>query len=205
MSNITLGMFITHRINTLNEDISKQIFSISDGIEFDIRDSNGHIIVQHDPFLDGQLLTDFVKYCPSDKFYIVNVKSEGIEQDAINILESHNISTFFLLDCSIPSIIKLKNKGERRTCVRFSEYESLDTIQLMKDVVTWVWIDVFTKMPLNKDIYTILKSYNLKLCLVSPELQNQPEKITHYKQYLEDNNIILDAICSKHYNKIKWC
>ena len=66
-------MFITHRINSL-DDSSKQIFSISDGIEFDIRDSNGYIIVQHDPFLDGQLLTDFVKYCPSDKFYIVNVK-----------------------------------------------------------------------------------------------------------------------------------
>ena len=198
-------MFITHRINRLDKDISNQIFSISDGIEFDIRDSNGHIIVQHDPFLDGQLLTDFVKYCPSDKFYIVNVKSEGIEQDAITILESNNITSFFLLDCSIPSIIKLKNKGERRTCVRFSEYESLDTIQLMKDVVTWVWIDVFTKMPLNSDIYKILKSYNLKICLVSPELQNQPEKITEYKKYLDDNNIILDAVCSKYHNKTKWC
>ena len=89
--------------------------------------------------------------------------------------------------------------------MRFSEYESLDTIQLMKDVVTWVWIDVFTKMPLTKDIYTILKSYNLKLCLVSPELQNQPNKIAEYKQYLEDNNIILDAVCSKYDNKTKWC
>jgi hypothetical protein len=197
-------MFIAHRINYLDEDISKTIFSEADGIEFDIRDSDGKLIIQHDAFKDGQLFTDFIKFCPNNKFYIVNIKSEGIEKETIKILSQNNINNFFLLDCSLPAIIKLKNDNEFRTCIRFSEFESINTVELMKDCVQWVWVDVFSKLPLSYDIFKKLKSYNLKLCLVSPELQNQSEKIDIYKQYILDNSIELDAVCSKIYNKSKW-
>ena len=196
-------MFISHRINYL-DDISANIFNECDGIEFDIRDSNGQIIVQHDAFKEGQLFSEFIKYCPSNKFYIVNVKSEGIEYDAIKTLESHNIYNFFLLDCSIPMIIKLGKSGETRIAARFSEYESIYNIKALHKYIKWVWVDVFTTVPITYDIFITIKRLNLNICFVSPELQCQNDKLEKYIEYLKDNKISLDAVCSKQFNRFSW-
>jgi len=197
-------MFIAHRVNELNETIAANVFGTADGIEFDIRDTGGDIVVQHDPFLGGQLFSDFLKFCPSNKFYIVNVKSEGIEQRAIADLEAHGITQFFLLDCSIPMMVKLGKMGERRLAVRFSEYESLATVEAMAPFVSWVWIDVFTQLPLTSFVETFLRHRGLKLCLVSPELQGQQEKLVDYKILLAKRGVTIDAICSKLYNHGLW-
>ena len=197
-------MFIAHRVNQLDETVAAEVFGAADGIEFDIRDTGGMIVVQHDPFLGGQLFTDFLKFCPSNKFYIVNVKSEGIERRAIADLEAHRITQFFLLDCSIPMMVRLGKMGERRLAVRLSEYESLSTVEAMGPFVSWVWVDVFTQLPLTNAIETSIRTYGLKLCLVSPELQGQQEKVVDYKTLLAKRGVTIDAVCSKLYNRGLW-
>jgi hypothetical protein len=201
---MALYMFIAHRVNQLDETIAADVFGAADGIEFDIRDTGGEIVVQHDPFLGGQRFIDFLKFCPSNKFYIVNVKSEGIEQRAIADLEAHGITQFFLLDCSIPMMVKLGKMGERRLAVRFSEYESLTTVESMAPFVTWVWVDVFTQLPLTSFIETFIRDRGLKLCLVSPELQGQQEKLIDYKILLAKRGVTIDTVCSKLYNRGLW-
>lgn len=197
-------MFIAHRINQLDETIAADVFSTADGIEFDIRDTGGEIIVQHDPFLGGQLFTDFLKFCPPNKFYIVNVKSEGIERRAITNLEAHGITQFFLLDCSIPMMVRLGKMGERRLAVRLSEYESMSTVEAMSPFVTWVWVDVFTQLPITREAEESIRHRGLKLCLVSPELQGQQEKLVEYKTILTKRGVTIDAVCSKLYNRGLW-
>jgi hypothetical protein len=197
-------MFIAHRVNQLDETVAAEVFGAADGIEFDIRDTGGDIVVQHDPFLGGQLFTDFLKFCPSNKFYIVNVKSEGIERRAIADLEAHGIMQFFLLDCSIPMMVRLGREGERRLAVRLSEYESLATVEAMAPFVSWVWVDVFTQLPLTNAIETSIRNNGLKLCLVSPELQGQQDKIVDYKTLLAKRGVTIDAVCSKLYNRGLW-
>ena len=49
-----------------------------------------------------------------------------------------------------------------------------------------------------------MKDNGFKICFVSPELQNQPEKINEYRDYFIKENIILDMICTKYYNITKW-
>jgi hypothetical protein len=201
---MSLYMFIAHRVNQLDETIAAEVFGAANGIEFDIRDTGGEIVVQHDPFLGGQLFTDFLKFCPSNKFYIVNVKSEGIERRAITDLEAHGITQFFLLDCSIPMMIRLGKEGERRLAVRFSEYESLATVEAMAPFVSWVWVDVFTQLPLTNFVEKFIRQRGLKLCLVSPELQGQQEKLVDYKILLAKRGVTIDAVCSKLYNRGLW-
>jgi|APCry1669188879_1035177.scaffolds.fasta_scaffold46575_2 hypothetical protein len=201
---MSLYMFIAHRINQLDETVAADVFGAADGIEFDIRDTSGEIVVQHDPFLEGQRFTEFLKFCPPNKFYIVNVKSEGIEMRAIADLEARGITQFFLLDCSIPMMVKLGNIGERRLAVRFSEYESLTTVESMAPFVSWVWVDVFTQLPLTSFVEMFLRHRGLKLCLVSPELQGQQEKITEYKTLLAERGVTIDAVCSKIHNICLW-
>ena len=43
-----------------------------------------------------------------------------------------------------------------------------------------------------------------KLCLVSPELQGQPEKLEVYAKQIKDEKIEFDAVCTKEYNVEKW-
>jgi hypothetical protein len=197
-------MFISHRVNYLDAQIATLLFQECDGIEFDIRDSAGELIVQHDAFSTGQLFSEFLTFCPQDKFYIVNVKAEGIEDLAIQMLETRGITRFFLLDCGMPAIQKLLKKGERRLAIRFSEWEPLELAEALRGHVDWVWVDVFSRFPLTKEIAWMLRSWGYKLCLVSPELQAQPEKLPVYQQYMKENEIHLDAVCSKQYNRSIW-
>lgn len=193
-------MFIAHRVNSSDyaNSLSKEY-----GIEFDIRDSNGSIIVTHDPFTQGEEFEFFLSRI-SKRFLIVNIKSEGIEIKALELLKKYGFENFFLLDCSFPAIVKLSKIGEKRIALRFSEYENFTNVVDNKDKITWVWVDCFTYFPLTKKIEELIHAHGLKICIVSPELQGQPELISIYKKYINDKNILIDAICTKEYNISKW-
>lgn len=191
-------MFIAHRINTI-EELKK--IPPEYGIEIDLRDSNNKIIVTHDPFTEGIVFEEYIKHY-NHKFIILNIKSEGIEFKVLEIIKKYDIKDYFFLDCSFPMIYKLNKIGENNIAIRFSEYETLETVIKCKYLVKWVWIDCFTMLPLNDYIYSYLTFLNLKICIVSPELQGQPEKIIEYKKQIEKYKI--DAICAKIYNIDKW-
>ena len=196
MNNIT---YISHRINTVQElkKIPEEY-----GIEIDLRDYQENIILQHDPFKSGELFTDFIKEF-NHKIIILNIKSEGIEYKILEILKNNNITNYFFLDSSFPMIYKLL-KITDKIAIRFSEFESLESVLTMKNKIQWVWVDCFTKFPLNKEIYDLIKKEQKKICIVSPELQKQPEKIKIYRDYIIQNNIIPDMICTKDHNIYQW-
>ena len=135
---------------------------------------------------------------------IVNVKSERIEYRIIELLEKYNIQDYFFLDNTIPMMYLLSEQGNNNLSVRFSEVEPIEFVLGMKNRAKWVWVDCFSKLPINKDNYKILKDNGFKLCLVSPELQGREQDIKPYKKYLQENNIIFDAICTKSYNIERW-
>jgi len=192
--------YIAHRINTIEEliQVPKQC-----GVELDIRDYAEKLILQHDPFLDGEDFETYLKHYDHGTM-ILNIKSERIEYKVLELLKKYNIKKYFFLDSSFPMIYSLSNAGENNLAIRLSEFEGMDTIFNMKTRVNWVWIDCFTKLPITIDNFSKLKELGMKLCLVSPELQGQEEKIYEYKEYLNENNINLDAICTKIYNVDKW-
>ena len=194
-------MFICHRINTSKEllKIPKQY-----GIEIDIRDSNQKLFVTHDPFTEGEELDVFLEHF-DHAWIILNVKSERIEYKILEILKQRKIDNYFFLDCSFPMIIDLHKNGIKNIAIRYSEFESIESVLLVKDKVSWIWVDCFTKLPLDKDIYNIFKNANLKICIVSPELQKHSiNMITDFKKQLEGDNIEVDAICTKSYNIQYW-
>ena len=193
--------FCCHRVNTISELIE---INNTYGIEIDLRDNiNGEIHLSHDPFSIGEKLEDFLYYY-NHSFLILNIKSERIEYKILDILKKFNITNYFFLDSSFPMIYKLSNEGNTKIAVRFSEFEGLDTILNMKGKIDWVWVDCFTMNPLTKEIYNKLKEYGFKICFVSPELQNQPEKIIEYKNFFIEQKIDLDMVCTKKYNVYKW-
>lgn len=174
------------------------------GVELDLRDNiDGSIYIEHNPFAAGE---DFEQYLRNYKhgLMIMNIKSERIEEKALELIGRYNVKEYLFLDSSFPMIYLMSGKGNRNFAVRFSEFEGLDTVRSLSGKVDWVWVDCFTKMPLNKENYSELKELGYKLCIVSPELQGQPERIDEYGKYLKENGLAPDAICTKHYNIERW-
>lgn len=193
-------IFVAHRINTV-EELKKipQHF----GVEIDLRDKNESIILQHDPFKDGE---DFEAYLKNyaHALLILNIKSERIEFKILDLLKKYNIQNYFFLDSSFPMIYTLSQRGEKNIAIRFSEFEGLDTIFAVKDRVKWVWVDCFTKIPLDKEIFAQLKYAGLKICFVSPDLVGREHEIESYNNFLRKEGIVFDAICTKFHNILRW-
>jgi len=192
--------FIAHRINTLRqlEDVPPEF-----GVEIDIRDHGDNLILQHDPYVVGEDLEPFLAAYHHGTL-ILNIKSERVEFRVLELLNRFGISDYFFLDSSFPMIHLLSGQGERRIALRYSELEGLDTILAMRGRVDWVWVDCFTRLPIDQDSYSTLKAAGFKLCLVSPELQGRPEDIEPYRKDLEGCGILFDAICTKLHNVNRW-
>ena len=193
--------FIAHRINKLEEleKLSKKY-----GVEIDLRDNvDGKIYINHDPFILGEDFEEYLKKY-SHGTMILNIKSERIELKILELLKRYNIKEYFFLDSSFPMIKLLSDQGEKNIALRYSEYEGFDTLEKMQGKIDWVWVDCFTKLPIDNEIYRKIKNMGYKLCLVSPELQGQPEKIELYAKQIKDEKIEFDAICTKEYNVEKW-
>ena len=192
--------FIVHRINTIRalEKIPKKY-----GVEVDLRDYGNRLILQHDPFKDGEDFKEYLKEYDHNTI-ILNIKSEGIEFRVLELLKEFKIKNYFFLDCSFPMIYLLSEKGEKNIALRYSEYEKLDTIIKMKGRVNWVWVDCFSALPLDKNSFQSMKKNGFKLCLVSPELVGRIEDIIKYKQFFSDSNMFVDAICTKYEIITNW-
>ena len=192
--------FIAHRINTI-KDIKK--IPKKYGLEVDLRDNGDRLILQHEPFKSGQDFEEYLKHFGHGTI-ILNIKSEGIEFRILDLLKKYKIRDYFFLDSSFPMINRLSKQGEKNIALRFSEFEGLDTIMNMKDNVKWVWVDCFSKYPLENSTYELIKNSGLKLCIESPDLVGREEEIYNYKQFLFDSNINYDAICTKYKNIKHW-
>ena len=192
--------YIAHRINTIKElkSIPREY-----GVELDLRDFGNRLILQHDPFMDGEDFEEYLK-CYDHGTMILNIKSERIEYKVLKLMQKYNVKKYFFLDSSFPMIYSLSKSGEKNTALRFSEFEGIDTILNMKGKINWIWVDCFFKLPITRENYKLLKESGFKFCLVSPELQGQDENLEEYKEYLKDGGIIFDAICTKIYNIERW-
>ena len=192
--------YIAHRVNTIKELLKTPV---EYGVEVDLRDYEDRLILQHDPFKKGEDFEEYLKHYNHGTI-ILNIKSEGIEYQVLELLKKYTVNNYFFLDSSFPMINSLSSKGEKNIALRFSEFEGIDTIRLMSQKVDWILVDFFSKLPITSNNYKILKDLKLKLCLVSPELQNQDSKVQSYKHYLQQEGIIFDAVCSKLHNINKW-
>lgn len=192
--------FIAHRVNEL---AMLQALPVQYGCEIDLRDRGDRLILQHDPFKDGEDAEPFLAAYRHGTL-ILNIKSERIEQRVGELLHKYDIRDYFFLDSSLPMIVLLSRQGEGNIALRYSEYETIETVLNFAGKVRWVWVDCFTRLSLTRDDYLRLREGGFKLCLVSPELQGRPDDIVPYKKQLAQGGIEFDAICTKEYNIQKW-
>lgn len=185
---------IMHRRNTLAELEATPAFC---GAEMDIRTWNGELIVQHEPFAKGPFFAEWLDHFHHGTL-ILNVKEEGLEEKILELVRKRGVRNFFFLDQSFPFLLKTARAGERRCAVRVSEYESMETAMRLAPLIDWVWVDCFTRFPLEAGQAEALQAAGLKLCLVSPELEGfGREAVPAMRRKLEKFGVRAEAVCTK--------
>lgn len=186
---------IAHRRNSIAELKSTDC---SLGIEVDVRLNNSQIICQHDPLEAGESFSEWISFYKHGTL-IINVKEEGLEDLILEILRDNGITDFFFLDQSFPFLFRKATQGLHKSAVRVSEYESVNTALNLAGLVDWVWVDIFSKFPLDADEIKNLKQGGFKLCVVSPELHGRSdERLVYELQALFASlEFEPDAICTK--------
>src|SRR5947209_7513105 len=103
-------LFIQHRINSAAQlsDVPPEY-----GVELDLRDRGDRLILQHDPFKDGEDFEPYLRHF-RHRLAILNVKSERIEPRVLELLRKYDMRDYFFLDCSFPMIRTLVSQGEHR-------------------------------------------------------------------------------------------
>ena len=194
-------LFIAHRINTIEElnDVPPEY-----GVEIDLRDYNDSIVLCHDPFMGGESFTEYLSHY-RHSFLILNMKSAGLEEKAINLLQQNNIEDYFFLDSVMSSVVKVTEKKFINFAGRLSEFESINSLKLSQGLYSWAWIDCFTELVLSENDYKILHNQlGMRICLTSPDLLGRPSEIVLYAKQMAKLKIIPDAICSKLKNIEIW-
>jgi len=189
-------ILIAHRRNTLEQLAATPVEL---GVEVDIRSQGSKLIIHHDPFVVDA--PDFEEWIAAYRHgtLILNVKEEGLEDRLLALMAERGIEDFFFLDQSFPFLIRTARRGERRCAVRVSEFETVETALSLAGKVDWVWVDCFTRFPLNRRQADRLHEAGMKLCLVSPELQGRtdPAEIAALRSLLKREGIVAEAVCTK--------
>ena len=180
---------IIHRINTIRE--LKKI-DLKFGVEIDIRTFGSKLILNHDPFQSGDNLVDYLDEYKNGTL-VLNIKEDGIESEVLRLVrQRETIKNYFLLDVEFPYLYRASRDGEKSIAVRFSEDESIETVENYIGMVDWVWIDTNTVLPINKQNKFILNKF--KKCLVCPERWGRPEDIKSYKDIISRYKFKVSAV-----------
>ena len=199
-------IYVNHRVNTI-EELAK--VPRQNGIELDIRYHENALVVHHEPFGHHETAPDhFEEFCKNWHHrgpMILNLKTEGIEDACIDLMNAYCIKNWFFLDMSMPFFAVYAEKAFQKNivglsplnlAVRFSEREPIEYALSFAGKAGWVWVDCFSRLPMDETIHGLLKNAGFNICLVSPELQKHSEGlIENFKQQCA--NLDIDAVCTK--------
>ena len=184
----------SHRVNTIS---ALEKVHPSYGVEIDLRTYSGNLILAHDPFIVGELFSEWLKHWRGQSL-ILNVKEDALENSILEYLLKFGITDFFFLDQSYPSIRRTINMGVTQVATRVSDFEDVETS--LKSGSGWVWLDSFSgNWDFLKEAVPALNQNGQRTCLVSPELQraDSSAELASLQEMIEKSNFNIDSVCTK--------
>ena len=152
------------------------------GIETDIRDYKGKLVISHDIPDEFSITLDcffgiYKKYGAGLPLAL-NIKSDGLYQKLGRYIQKYNLENYFVFDMSIPDTVKYVEHN-LKVYTRVSEYEKVPSFYKQSE---GVWMDEFYEHWINFESISQHVINNKKVCIVSPELHNRSYK-KEWSQY----------------------
>ncbi len=167
------------------------------GIELDVRDLDGQIVISHDlPSSKERNITfeEFMGlYGESNAPLAINVKSDGLQ----DFFSSYNFPGSFFFDMSIPDMRNYLRRG-LPVFTRRSEYE---TAPSFLEESGGVWMDEFEGAWIDAAVLKRHLDQNKKVCIVSPELHKRDYSerwatLKHYFSRLPQDQLQSIMLCT---------
>lgn len=164
------------------------------GIETDIRDYEGRLVISHNVAdKDAPLAEDlFQAYREAGGAVTLalNVKADGIQPLLEPLLEKYGIREYFLFDMSVPELIVNEARGLRY----YTRHSDVEESCVMYDRASGVWMDSFyDENWLRTDLIAAHLRAEKEVCIVSPELHGKAYQET-WKMLKESGLTGTDAL-----------
>lgn len=143
------------------------------GIEVDLRDLGGELVISHDIPMDGVMRSSrFIELYlanPVSSPIALNIKSDGLHVLVEEFIGQANFKNVFVFDMAVPD---MRDYLRRKIPVytRLSEYEQAP---VLLNESSGVWLDGFRADWYGAEIFNTLLSLNKFIGIVSPELHGR--------------------------------
>lgn len=158
------------------------------GIETDLRDIKGEIVISHNMPTGNEIsFEEVLKLLDGrDLPLALNIKADGMADEIKRLLEKYNIKNYFTFDMSIPEMVYQSKTGLNF----FTGISDIVPNPILFDKAGGVWLDSFNSDWFDeREIYKILEK-NKTVCIVSPDLHKREYK-TVWAKYKNIRGIML--------------
>lgn len=145
------------------------------GLETDVRDLDGRLVVSHDmprtgSAVDLEALFEYYAKGGHDSTLAINVKADGLQEPLKRLLGEYGIRSYFVFDMSVPDTLGYLSGGFR-VFARKSELESHPELEMG---ACGVWLDELTRPWIDAGTVAREVAKTQGLCIVSGELHGRP-------------------------------
>ena len=145
------------------------------GIETDVRDSKGDLVISHDAPQGGEMKFSFflslikAEVKSQNLTLALNIKSDGLSDLLYEKIKDLSGMDIFVFDMSVPDMQSYLNLDIQV----FTRLSDLENDPACLDRAAGVWLDSFNSDWFKSDIIANLLTAGKKVCIVSPELHGR--------------------------------
>jgi hypothetical protein len=174
------------------------------GIETDVRDFAGRLVIAHDPprsdALPFEAFLDLAAQYPTLPLAI-NIKSDGLAQAVTAAMREANHMDWFAFDMSVPDSLAWRRVGAP-FLTRRSEYEEPGRLDAE---AAGIWLDCFEADWWKDELVEDLLANGKIVAVVSPELHGRdPRPIWQRLRALRDDGRGRLMLCTDHPEQGDW-
>ena len=143
-----------------------------DGIEIDLKNQNGKIVLSHDPLNAKQspALLELVFKTNPTAFYALNIKEDGLGPELLRLINKYKIKHYMCFDLSKPEELKYRK-------LKLSIFERAgDKDGFPLDSNNGMIVDIFDQKNLNWTLEQLVSTKARALFFISPELHGNTEQ-----------------------------
>lgn len=158
----------------------ERAFDFGHGLEIDIRDQNGSIVVSHDMPVGQNLkfekfLEIFTERISKNQPLAINIKSDGMVKEIKRLLNSYKLSpgSYFVFDMSIPDAMTYIKEG----ISVYLRYSDVERCSALFGKAKGIWLDQMSSdWVSSKDVEYLLEFHDhVDIAIVSSELHGRCE------------------------------
>lgn len=152
----------------------KRAFDCGFGIETDLRDIKGEIVISHDMPKGNEMTFEEVLVLLDGRNLplALNIKADGMAFKIKKLLEKYNHTNYFTFDMSIPEMVVQHKMGLNV----FTGISDIVPNPIMYKEAQGVWLDCFYSDWFSKKEIKEILDADKKVCIVSPDLHKREYK-----------------------------